>query len=266
MARGHRIQNVPQVPLVLATETLAKIKKTKDAAAMLKKVGVWADIERVIASHKIRAGMGKLRNRRYVQRRGPLVVYKTRSNFVRALRNIPGVDVCRVNALNLLQLAPGAHLGRLIIWASDAFAELDNIFGSFSTTECAKGKTGFHLPRAKMTNTNLDKIMHSAEIAKFLRPTKKVARTVAKKNPLRNFSVMMKLNPHAEKTRRDSIVAQLKKAGKLAAEPAAKKAKKAPKKDAPKPKKTAEQKAAAIKKTNAAKKAARKAFVKALFA
>ena len=45
-----------------------------------------------------------MRNRRYTTRKGPLVVYAEDSGIVRAFRNIPGVDVARVDRLNLLQV------------------------------------------------------------------------------------------------------------------------------------------------------------------
>merc|ERR1711922_55848 len=53
-------------------------------------------------------GKGKLRNRRHVQKLGPLVIYD--QGLTKAFRNIPGVDVIQVDNLNLLKLAPGGHL------------------------------------------------------------------------------------------------------------------------------------------------------------
>ncbi len=35
---------------------------------------------------------------------------------MKAFRNSPGVELVNVRRLNLLQLAPGDHLGRFIIW------------------------------------------------------------------------------------------------------------------------------------------------------
>ena len=92
-------------------------------------VGAYADVEKVAASRNIRRGKGKLRNRRYVSRKGPLVVYGSDAGIARAFRNLPGVEVASVDALNLLQLAPGGHLGRFIIWTKSAFEKLDAVFG-----------------------------------------------------------------------------------------------------------------------------------------
>jgi hypothetical protein len=36
-----------------------------------------------------------------------------------------------VDRLNVLKLAPGGHLGRLIIWTESAFRKLDTIFGTY---------------------------------------------------------------------------------------------------------------------------------------
>lgn len=45
-------------------------------------------------------------------------------------RNLPGVEVASVDSLNLLQLAPGGHLGRFVIFTKSAFDRLDKIFGA----------------------------------------------------------------------------------------------------------------------------------------
>ena len=261
MARGHHIGKVPEVPLVLSIESLANIKKTKEAVATLKAVGVWADVERVMNSKKIRSGKGKMRNRRHVQRKGPILVYKDAAPIYRAFRNIPGVELCKVSALNLLKLAPGAHLGRLVMWTSDAFAELDKIFGTYTE----KGtKKGFSLPRAKMTVTDLSRLIHSEAVTKALKPKKTVKVFPHKRNPLRNFAEMVKLNPYAAARRRATIVANLKRAGKYAEPVDAKHpAKKAAKEVHLKTKK---EKVAAKRALNKKIAAQRKAFAKALFA
>ena len=92
------------------------VTKTKDAVEQLRAVGAYDDVERAARSKKIRAGKGKMRNRRHVCRRGPLIVYNNDEGIVRAVRNLPGVDSCHVERLNLLQLAPGSHMGRFIVW------------------------------------------------------------------------------------------------------------------------------------------------------
>ena len=68
-----------------------------------------ADTEKAKASRNLRRGKGKMRNRRYVTRKGPLVVYAEDSGLVRAFRNIPGVDTQSVESLNLLQVPAWAQ-------------------------------------------------------------------------------------------------------------------------------------------------------------
>ena len=55
---------------------------------------------------------GKMRNRRTVMRKGPLIIYNEDHGVGKAFRNLPGVDILSVDRLNLLKLSPGGHLGR----------------------------------------------------------------------------------------------------------------------------------------------------------
>ena len=192
------------MPLVVSSTAFSEsaIKKTSSAVALLKAVGAAADVEKVKNSRKLRAGKGKLRNRRHQQRRGPLVVYdptKDGKDLVKAFRNIPGVECCDVYALNLLQLAPGGHLGRFVIWSSNAFAALDSVYGS--TTEPSELKRDFLIPQNSMAQPDLNKLINSSEVQSVLRPVRGGAITkrshVQKKNPLQNKQVMLRLNPYA---------------------------------------------------------------------
>jgi len=210
-ARGHRIDQIAEVPLVIRDQDLASVAKTKDAVALLAKLHASDDLDRVAASRGIRAGKGKTRNRRYVQRRGPLVVYtgKATDPQVRAFRNIPGVDLVNVERLNLLQLAPGGHLGRFVIWQESAFKKLDGIFGTRHTASTQK--RGYRPPRALLSNADLQRIINSAEVQSVLRDKKPYRRfTTQRKNPLRNFGALVKLNPYALTQRRRALLAAQK--------------------------------------------------------
>jgi len=205
-ARGHKIDKVPEVPLVVSNKAVNNISKTKEAVQLLKKIGAFDDVEKVKASHKLRRGKGKMRNRRYVKRRGPLVIYGRRTPLIRALRNIPGIELVCVSRLNILQLAPGGHLGRFCIWTKDAFVRLDSIFGTHDKK--SQQKKGFRVPRAEMTNSDLTRIINSDEIQSVLRPKhKKPSRPLRKKNPLRNLNALVKLNPYAKTVRRRALLA-----------------------------------------------------------
>uniref|UniRef100_A0A0C9S3K5 TSA: Wollemia nobilis Ref_Wollemi_Transcript_15059_1681 transcribed RNA sequence n=1 Tax=Wollemia nobilis TaxID=56998 RepID=A0A0C9S3K5_9CONI len=207
MARGHRIEKVPELPLVL-DDSVESVEKTSGALRVLKQVGAYPDVERAKKSHTIRAGKGKMRNRRYVSRKGPLIVYGTEgAKLVRAFRNIPGVEVACVDRLNLLKLAPGGHLGRFIVWTRSAFEKLDKVFGTFEKGSLQK--KGYVLPRSKMANSDLARIVNSDEIQSVVRPiNKEIKRKPLKKNPLKNLGALLKLNPYAKTARRMSLLAE----------------------------------------------------------
>lgn len=201
MARGHNVSSVPEVPLVISSAAFS-LSKVSGALALLRAVGAGPDIDKVKKSRKLRAGKGKLRGRRFRQRRGPLVVYNPEDDGIeltRSFRNIAGVESCSVYALNLLQLAPGGHLGRFIVWTSSAFAALDTIYGS--STEPSALKKDFLLPSAMVTQPDLNKLINSSEIQSVLRPVRGggiTKRTITmKKNPLRNKQILLRLNPYA---------------------------------------------------------------------
>jgi len=219
MARGHRVEKLPEIPLVVSG--LASVGKTADAVTALEKLGAAADVTRVENSKAVRAGKGKGRNRRYVSRRGPLLVTATAdaAEVSRAFRNLAGVDVANVDRLSLLQLAPGGHLGRFVIWTEAAFKKLEKLYGT--TSEAAEEKKGYTLPRATMANADLARLINSAEIQAAVRPAVKGRRfDRQKKNPLKNRAAMDKLNPYAKVVRQNEAAAAAKRAaskGKAAA-------------------------------------------------
>jgi large subunit ribosomal protein L4e len=228
-ARGHSISEVPEIPLVVSNESVSGLEKTKNAVALLKAIHAYDDVQKTIDSKKIRAGKGKRRNRRYVQHVGPLVVYDEASPLTRAFRNIPGVTVTQVSRLNLLDLAPGGHLGRFIIWTQGAFSKLDSIYGTWRRE--SDQKVGYKLPRGKMYNTDLQRIINSDEIQSVLRNKQEQKSRGIKQNPLTNLSFLVKLNPYALTARRAEILKShptLKR--KVSPEDAAKKAQAARKK------------------------------------
>ncbi|KAL5743067.1 hypothetical protein ACOSP7_029799 [Xanthoceras sorbifolium] len=207
MARGHRIDTVPEMPLVVS-DSAEGVEKTSAALKVLKAIGAYSDAEKAKDSQAIRPGKGKMRNRRYISRKGPLIVYSTEgAKLVKAFRNIPGVEVANVERLNLLKLAPGGHLGRFVIWTKSAFEKLDSIYGTFE--KGSEKKKGYVLPRSKMVNADLARIINSDEVQSVVRPIKKgVKRAPMKKNALKNLNVMLKLNPYAKTARRMSLLAE----------------------------------------------------------
>lgn len=191
-ARGHRVDQCPELPLVVDNNVEA-IERTKEAVKFLQHIGAFADVKKVNDTVKLRAGHGKYRNRRYRTRRGPLVIYSGKNvPLIRALRNIPGVETVHVSRLNLLQLAPGGHVGRFCIWTHDAFNALNTIYG------------GEKLPTHEVTNPDLSRVINSNEVQTAIRPVKTSRRQhdLQKKNPLKNQQAMDSLNPNASIVRK----------------------------------------------------------------
>merc|ERR1712151_574179 len=142
---------------------------------------------------QIRAGKGKMRNRRYTLRRGPLIIYETDDGIEKAFRNLPGVELCCVDRLNLLQLAPGGHMGRFCVWSQSAVNRLDSIYKAEGRKE---------IP-CIMSNADLTRIINSDEIQSSLIPFKESPRVYAKKrNPLKKIEALEELNPYAAEVKR----------------------------------------------------------------
>lgn len=127
-SRGHAIEDVPQIPLIVA-DSIEELTKTKEVEVVLMSLGILSDAYRVKASRKIRAGKGKRRGRKMKQAVGPLIVVVENKGLADAASNIPGVDIVTVNNLNTEMLAPGTHPGRLTLWTNGAIERLDKLYG-----------------------------------------------------------------------------------------------------------------------------------------
>lgn len=198
MARGHRVDQVPELPLVI--DGMNGLSTTKALLASLQTFGCDDDLSKVRKSKKIRTGHGKYRNSKYVMRKGPLIIHEDdETDMRRAARNLPGVDSCSVNRLNILQLAPGGHLGRFLIFTKAAFKSLNKVFGTYKAD--SEQKKGYQLNRPLMTCTDLSRIINSDQVQAKLREVRQNIRVhnKTKANPLKSKALMLKLNPYAKK-------------------------------------------------------------------
>ena len=123
--RGHLIDKVPEIPLVI-DDKIQTVKKTKLMYSILSELGLEDELVKVKEGKKIRAGKGKRRGRKYKNKKSILVVIKDDFGIVKASRNIPGVDVIKFENLSIANLAPGGLSGRLILWTQSAFNDLKN--------------------------------------------------------------------------------------------------------------------------------------------
>lgn len=113
------------------------------------------------------------------------------------------MEVACVDRLNLLELAPGGHLGRFCIWTKAAVEKMDSIFGTHSAASSVK--KGYVLPRAIMTNADVSRHINSDELQSVVKAPKKdhkVAHGVLKRNPLTNKKMLDKLNAYAATQRK----------------------------------------------------------------
>ncbi len=126
--RGHRF-TAAYTPVVVDSSVLEQITKTKQAAELLTKIGVYEDIIRAEEKIRWRAGKGKRRGRRYkVPKTILFIVEDHESPFAKAVSAFPGVDIAEPWNVNVLQLAPGAVPGRLTVITTGALKELGNRF------------------------------------------------------------------------------------------------------------------------------------------
>jgi large subunit ribosomal protein L4e len=194
MARGHKVNQLAEIPMIV--DGFSGISKTQQMIEKLNALGFEEELMKVKNSRKVRTGQGKYRNRRYRMKKGPLVIYDNNDQtLVNPARGIQGVEMCHVDRLNILQLAPGGHIGRLIIWTKSAFERLNHIFGTYDSP--AVGKKGYRLERHTLQNANLARIINSNEVQSVVRPTQKNVRLHERqhRNPLTNAAVMNRLNP-----------------------------------------------------------------------
>ena len=124
--RGHIVPD--GYPFALDNK-FESINKTKIVVELLNTLGLGNEMQRV-EDRKVRAGRGKMRGRKYKDRKGPLIVVSKKDNLIMAASNIPGIDIVEVKSLNTELLAPGGKAGRLTLWTSAAIniLEKENLF------------------------------------------------------------------------------------------------------------------------------------------
>ncbi len=128
-ARGHKIDNIPNIPLIVSSR-LESLSTTKEVQDILTALGCGDDLDRASNGRSIRAGKGKMRGRKMKVPKSILIIIGQDSGIGKAARNLPGVDIAEVHGLNAELLAPGTHAGRLVVWTTSAIDRLgkENLF------------------------------------------------------------------------------------------------------------------------------------------
>lgn len=118
--RGHKIPaNYP----FLVDSAIEGIGKTKEVRSILIKLGFKEELERA-EKKKVRAGKGKNRGRPYKKKKSLLIITSDKSTLEKAARNIPGIDVCNVQNINIDLLAPGGMPGRAALITDKAVMKI----------------------------------------------------------------------------------------------------------------------------------------------
>jgi len=128
--RGHVVETIPQVPLIVVND-FEELKKTSQVKEVLIRLGVWPDVLRAKMGKRIRAGKGKMRGRRYKKPKSVLIVISKDRGIFKAARNLPGVDVTLARNLNVELLAPGGDPGRLTIYTESALRDIEKLWGIY---------------------------------------------------------------------------------------------------------------------------------------
>ena len=123
-SRGHQLPST--YPFIISSE-IEKTDKTKKTKEILNKLGFQNELKRTLVK-KIRAGIGKLRGRKYQRKRGLLIVVGEDCPLLKSASNLPGVDVVQANQLNAELLAPGSMPGRLTLFTEKAIDQIEKLF------------------------------------------------------------------------------------------------------------------------------------------
>jgi len=122
--RGHQFDDSVSFPVVIEDE-FQNLASTSEINEILENIGVGYDIERAKEGRKIRAGRGKMRNRRYRTPVSILIVVSEReAPLFKGASNLPGVDVETVDTLSASILAPGGDAGRLTVYTKSAISRM----------------------------------------------------------------------------------------------------------------------------------------------
>ena len=119
--RGHQFDDDLEFPLVVSDE-FEDLVKTQEVVSLLESLGIAEDIERAEDGKTVRAGRGTTRGRKYQQPKS--ILFVTAGEPSKAARNLAGADVATAQEVNVEDLAPGTHAGRLTLFTESAIEEV----------------------------------------------------------------------------------------------------------------------------------------------
>jgi len=126
-ARGHLLPPDLELPVIVSND-VEQVTESSEATKILRNLKIWDDVERA-SEHRNRGGRGSTRGRPRKHPLSVLLIVEKKQAVQRAFRNLPGVKVVEATSLNVCDLAPGTHPGRLTIWTQLAIKSLDARLG-----------------------------------------------------------------------------------------------------------------------------------------
>merc|ERR1711971_1252119 len=91
-------------------------------------------------------------------------------------------------------------MGRFLVWSKSAVEALKHLWSTSAVPTSAK--TAYSIPRSFMTSSDLKRLINSDDIQRVLKAPKDIKKagkkSSIKKNPLRNKTAYLKLNPNTE--------------------------------------------------------------------
>ena len=120
--RGHKFDNKLTLPIIV-DDKFENIKKTREVINVFDKMGIYDDVLRANSGKHIRAGKGKRRGRKYKIPKSILIV-STKDDIKKSSNNLLGIDIIKLNEMNIEHLAPGGDAGRLTVFTKTALKKM----------------------------------------------------------------------------------------------------------------------------------------------
>ena len=155
--RGHKVPE--NYPFIIDSK-IEELSKTKEVIDALTKLGLTQELERS-SIKKVRPGIGTMRGRRYRKKIGPLVVVSDTCKLTKSAKNIPGVEIVKVDKLNARHLAPGISIGRLTIFTENAINRME------------KEQLFMNIQKEKKPKVKKEKVKKEKKVVKKTKPVVK---------------------------------------------------------------------------------------------
>ncbi len=120
-------QKIPANYPFILDDTLEKVQKTKDIEEIFKTIGLDEEMQR-LEIKKVRAGKGKMRNRTYKTKRGPLVVVSSAdAPLLKASKNLENFEVIIPELLMVSDFGMSFRPGRAVIFTKSALDQFQEV-------------------------------------------------------------------------------------------------------------------------------------------